>query len=67
MKARRLDTQILRATEVGQIYTVGALSETLRRNHHEVVGAMSRLKMSGYFEVLTIGNSFEYLRQEGGQ
>lgn len=66
MRLRRLDTQILRATEVGRIYTVCDLSDTVRVNHHEVRGSMSRLVASGYFQIFE-REPFEYIRQEGGQ
>ena len=54
---RRLDTQILRVTSVGQTYTVGEITRRLDKEHHQVTGAMRRLSTCGYFAVIEIDSS----------
>ena len=46
---RRLDTQILRVTSVGEVYTVGEITRKLDKEHHQVTGAMRRLSIHGFF------------------
>lgn len=62
---RRLDTQILRVTSVGEVYTVGEITRRLDKEHHQVTGAMRRLSIHGFFIALDNGSKvLAYIRTE---
>ena len=62
---RRLDTQILRVTSVGEVYTVGEITRRLDKEHHQVTGAMRRLAICGFFIVLDNDSKvLAYIRTE---
>ena len=62
---RRLDTQILRVTSVGQTYTVGEITRRLDKEHHQVTGAMRRLSVCGFFIATENGSKvLTYIRTE---
>ena len=65
MTAKRLDAQILRVTSVGQVYTVGEITQKLDKEHHQVTGAMRRLSVCGFFTVMENDSKvLAYIRTE---